>query len=101
MLSPKERIASLVAKIPQNATREDVIHRLVFFCKVEEGLRDIEEGHVIDDDKLDEFLGNEGESETPVVHGIANGPDRRKKIHREGQTKSREKLRQKAKSGRP
>ena len=43
----KQRVLSALEQLPGSATLEDVIERLVFLAKVDQGLADLDAGRVI------------------------------------------------------
>ena len=59
---PVAAARDVLAAIPQNSTWEQVMYHLWVRQKIEEGLRDAEEGKFIDHDELfDELLRDEDE----------------------------------------
>lgn len=44
----KSKAINVVSQMPETFHVEDLIERLVFIAKVEEGLKDIEEGNVVE-----------------------------------------------------
>jgi predicted transcriptional regulator len=44
----KEKVLDAVRSLPEDATVEDVMERLYFLAKVEEGLRQIDAGQTVD-----------------------------------------------------
>lgn len=62
-MTVKERLVKLTNKIPDDANREEVLRRIKLFYSVEFGLRDVEEGNVIEHDVLFEQLLKTKESE--------------------------------------
>jgi hypothetical protein len=93
-MTAKERIAKLVENIPDDASREEVLYRLRLFHNVELGLRDVEMGNVVDDDKLDDLLNDEEKGDDAVVHKVGGRPSRSKKLHRPRQAKGSEQIHQ-------
>lgn len=88
-MTPKEKINRLVAKIPDDATLDEVFYRLKLFHAVEVGLRDIEEGRVIDHDTLfDQLLSEDEEGKTPMVGARPSKSSRNKIADRQRQAKN-------------
>ena len=97
-MTAKDRIAKLVENIPDDASREEVLYRLRLFHSVELGLRDAEEGKLIDHDELfDELLGDEKEGEDPVDHKGKRRSSGSKNNHRPRQAEGGSEVRQKSK----
>lgn len=44
----KSKAIDIISQMPETFHVEDLIERLVFIAKVEEGLKDIEEGNVVE-----------------------------------------------------
>lgn len=42
----KNLIAESIQSMPEDATTEDIIERIIFLKKIEDGLKDVEEGRV-------------------------------------------------------
>ena len=84
MKTAKERIVKMIENIPENASREEVLYRLRLFHSVELGLRDAEDGKLIDHDELfDELLGD-----VVLDSKSKQRPSRKKENHRPRQAKS-------------
>jgi predicted transcriptional regulator len=47
----KEKVLDAVRSLPEDATVEDVMERLYFLAKVEEGLRQIDAGQTVDSEE--------------------------------------------------
>ena len=61
---PVAAAAEVLKNIPQDSTWEQVMYHLWVRQKIEEGLRDAEEGNLIDHDELfEELLRDEDEDE--------------------------------------
>lgn len=50
--STKDRIVETIRKLPDDATVEDAIERLLFLAKVERGLRQADEGPTMAHDEM-------------------------------------------------
>jgi predicted transcriptional regulator len=55
--SPKQRILEAVQRLPADASFEDVMERLYFIYKVEQGLADVEAGRVVSHDEVKRRFG--------------------------------------------
>jgi predicted transcriptional regulator len=59
MLEPttRDRILQALEDLPQNATFDDAIERLVFLAKIDAGLAELDAGHGIPHDEVRRRLG--------------------------------------------
>ena len=55
--SGKQQILDALSDLPENATVEDAIERLVFLAKVREGLAQLDAGRSLDHDAVKRRLG--------------------------------------------
>jgi predicted transcriptional regulator len=55
--SPKQRILEAVQRLPADASFEDVMERLYFLYKVEQGLADVEAGRVVPHEDVKRMFG--------------------------------------------
>ena len=51
-MTPKDKLLAFVNRFPDAVTRDEVLYRLDLYLNVELGLKDSEEGKVIDHDEL-------------------------------------------------
>lgn len=59
MATPKEAARQLIEHLPDQATWDDIMYELYVKQKIEEGLKEAEEGHVIPHEDIKrELLGN-------------------------------------------
>ncbi len=98
-MTSKERILAVVNRLEENTTLDEAIYRLYLLKGIEEGLRDAEQGRVTDHDEfMAELEARYAEDEAEMV-GKSKGRSRgNRKLHRSGQSKSRSKVHQPAKS---
>jgi predicted transcriptional regulator len=97
-MNAKERVVRLVKKIPDDASREEVLRRLRLFYQVELGMRDIEEGNFVDHDEFfDELLSDEEEGFHSLVKNVDKRSARGKENHRPRQAKGRSEVRERPK----
>jgi len=47
MNTPKQAAAEVLKELPDDATFDDIIYRLYVLTKIERGLKDLNEGHVV------------------------------------------------------
>lgn len=52
----KEKIKSVIDTLPENFTIEDVMEELIIIDKIEQGLKDIEDGNVYTTEELKQKL---------------------------------------------
>jgi len=89
----KEKILYAMNRLPDSVTFADAIYRLELLQSVEEGLRDVSEGRVVDHEELfARLLSDHEKGQAPLVGkgGKASGGD--KKPHRSGRAKNSDKL---------
>ena len=55
--SPKQRILEAVQRLPADASFEDVMERLYFIYKIEQGLADVEAGRVVSHEEVKRRFG--------------------------------------------
>ncbi|OFX23898.1 MAG: hypothetical protein A2033_15795 [Bacteroidetes bacterium GWA2_31_9] len=53
----KEKLINTINTLPENFTIEEVIEELIVVDKIEQGLKDIEQGNVYTTDKVKQKLG--------------------------------------------
>ena len=51
-MTTKEQLARVIAELPDDATVEDAMERLLFLAKVERGIRQADAGQTIPHDKV-------------------------------------------------
>lgn len=61
----KAKILRAVEELPENATIEDAIERLVFLHKIEVGLTQVQEGKTVPLDEVEARLTRRRQSEEP------------------------------------
>ena len=61
MYSAKETVRRILDELPDDASLEDIQYHIYVRAKVERGLRDVEAGHVVDQDqakqRMSKWLG--------------------------------------------
>ncbi len=55
--SPREQILNALQDLPQDATFEDAIERMIFLAKVEAGLAELDQGKRISHEEVKRRLG--------------------------------------------
>ena len=55
--SPREQILNALRDLPQDATFEDAIERMIFLAKVEAGLAELDQGKSISHEEVKRRLG--------------------------------------------
>jgi predicted transcriptional regulator len=53
----KEKIKKTIDSLPDNLTVDQVIDKIILLDKIEQGLKDVEEGKVYSTDEVNEHLG--------------------------------------------
>jgi len=56
-MNTRDKVIQAVQDLPEDATYEDAVERLVFLAKVEEGLQQAGAGNTISTDRLKQRLG--------------------------------------------
>ena len=56
MLSIKESTIELIKKLPEDCSMEDIQYELYVKSKIEAGLKDIDEGHLLSEEDMDKEI---------------------------------------------
>lgn len=56
MSKPKEEVRKMLAQIPDDASFEDIQYHIYVREKIECGLKDIEEGHVLSQEEVEQRM---------------------------------------------
>lgn len=56
-MTTKDKVVQAVQELPEDATFEDAVERLVFIAKIEEGLRQADAGDTLSTNELKQRLG--------------------------------------------
>ena len=54
----KKQIIETIEKMPTDATTEDLIERIIFIQKIEEGIKDVEFNNVVNESEVDNLIEN-------------------------------------------
>ena len=52
----KKQIIETIEKMPTDATTEDLIERIIFIQKIEEGIKDVELNNVVNESEVDNLI---------------------------------------------
>jgi len=52
----KKQIIETIEKMPTDATTEDLIERIIFIQKIEEGIKDVEFNNVVNESEVDNLI---------------------------------------------
>lgn len=56
-MTVKEQVLSAISSLPEDASLEDAMDKLLFLSKIDSGLKDIEEGRVFSHEEAKTKLG--------------------------------------------
>lgn len=56
MNTPKETAAEMISKLSDDVTYEDIMYHLYVCAKIERGMKDVEEGRLIDQEEVEEMM---------------------------------------------
>ena len=56
-MTVKELVVSVMSRLPENASFEDAMDKLLFLNKIEQGLDDVKSGRVFTTDQVKQKLG--------------------------------------------
>lgn len=97
-MSTKEKILAAMLRLQDDATYDHAIYRLELLKALEEGLRDVEAGKVMDHDEFfDSILNDDGQNTPRLVRKGAKKSPKHKGVHRQGGAKNGSRIHQKAK----
>jgi hypothetical protein len=52
----KKQIIETIEKMPTDATTEDLIERIIFIQKIEEGIKDVDLNNVVNESEVDNLI---------------------------------------------
>ena len=52
----EKQIIETIEKMPTDATTEDLIERIIFIQKIEEGIKDVELNNLVDESEVDNLI---------------------------------------------
>lgn len=52
----KKQIIEAIEKMPTESSTEDLIERIIFIQKIEQGITDVHQNNVVNEDKIDYLL---------------------------------------------
>ncbi len=96
-MTPKEKILGYVSRFEDDMTRDQILYELDLYIHVEQGMKAIEEGRVIDHDELFDKLLKECDEDEKSRSGLVGASGGKssanQKLHRQGQPKGGSKVR--------
>jgi hypothetical protein len=92
-MTNKQKIQNLVDRMPEDVTFEQAIYRIVLLKKVEIGLKQMNEGRLIDHDELFDRLLKDEKGRAEMDRPSGSRPARNKKHNRKGPAAQRRQVR--------
>jgi len=100
-LTTKQKIVDVIQRMPEDATIDDAIYRLNLLKGIAEGLKDIEEGRIVDHEELfDELLNDHAQDSDGVERPGKVRSARNKVADRKGHPKKGARIHPMIKGGR-